>query len=97
MISMEAQCREYAAKLKATPYVSIVPSRRPVVKVHRTLGLAKIAVAYGVTYFDPSTRSVREKVRGGEIHQQVGERWELLYRVEADTPAAEMPWKKESK
>jgi hypothetical protein len=85
---MESLCAAHAARLKADPYVSIVPDRTPVVKVHRNVGLAKLAVGYAVGW--------DRTARGGEIYRRSADGWELLYRVEARTPLDALPWKGES-
>jgi hypothetical protein len=91
---MESLCAAHAARLKADPYVSIVPDRTPVVKVHRSLSLAKRAI--GDRYFmDFSSGRTRYLARGGEIYGRSAEGWELLYRVEARTPLDALPWKRE--
>ncbi|WP_328967923.1 hypothetical protein [Streptomyces sp. NBC_00239] len=83
---MEAQCARYRAKLKSEPYASIVPGRRPEVKYHAGLGLAKLAVGY---------QGFRG-ARGGEIYEYTPDGWTLLYRVESGTPMAELPWRVEA-
>ncbi|MGW2950745.1 hypothetical protein [Streptomyces eurythermus] len=83
MSGMEAQCAPYRAKLKAEPFASIVPGRRPEVKYHAGLGLAKLAVAY------PSWGGAR----GGEIYERTVDGWSLLFRVERGTSSDQLPWR----
>lgn len=82
---MEAQCAPYRSRLKAEPFATIIPDRRPEVKYHAGLGVAKLAVAY---------QTWGRTVRGGEIYERTADGWSLLYRVEAGTPANELPWRK---
>ncbi|MFJ3084439.1 hypothetical protein ACIPJG_32445 [Streptomyces halstedii] len=82
-MSIEDDCAPYRAKLKAEPFASIVPGRRPAVKCHAGIGLAKLAVGYEES----------EGARGGEIYGRTGEGWELLYRVESGTPTSQLPWR----
>ncbi|CAM5406155.1 hypothetical protein ACTFBT_01060 [Streptomyces microflavus] len=84
-MSMNDQCAPYRAKLKAEPFASIVPDRRPVVKVHAGIGLAKLAVGY----------EEFKGARGGEIYGRTADGWELLYRVESGTQFEDLPWRKE--
>ncbi|MFE6493375.1 hypothetical protein [Streptomyces sp. NPDC057748] len=84
-MSMEEECADYRSKLKADPYASIVPGRRPPVKCHAGVGLAKLAVGY----------EEFEGARGGEIYERAADGWRLLYRVESGTPTADLPWNKE--
>lgn len=84
MTSMEAQCAPYRTRLRAEPFASIVPDRRPEVKYHAGLGLAKLAVGY-LTW--------GRTVRGGEIYERTADGWSLLFRVESGTPADELPWR----
>lgn len=84
MSAMEAACAMYLRKLTAKPpYASIIPDRRPVVKCHSNIGLAKLAVGY----------SAWGGVRGGEIYRRTDDGWELVFRVESGTPASELPWR----
>ncbi|HLL34178.1 MAG TPA: hypothetical protein VK545_09865 [Streptomyces sp.] len=83
MSNMEAQCAPHVAKLKAEPFATIIPDRRPPVKCHAGVGLAKLAVAY----------QTWGGARGGEIYERTADGWSLLYRVEAGTPAEELPWR----
>jgi hypothetical protein len=82
--STEAQCAPYRSRLKAKPFATIIPGRRPEVKYHAGLGVAKLAVAY----------QTRTGARGGEIYERTADGWSLLFRVEAGTPADELPWRK---
>ncbi len=84
--SMEAQCAPHVAKLRAEPFATIIPDRRPPVKLHAGIGLAKLAVGH-LTW--------GRAVRGGEIYERTADGWELLYRVEAGTPTDELPWRSE--
>ncbi|MFJ6237978.1 hypothetical protein ACIQH0_28310 [Streptomyces griseus] len=84
-MSMEDQCAPYRAKLKAEPFASIVPNRRPEVKLHAGVGLAKLAVGY----------STGSGARGGEIYGRTADGWELLYCVESGTQFADLPWNRE--
>jgi hypothetical protein len=80
---MEEQCAPYLAKLNPEPYATIVPDRKPVVKFHAGLGLAKHAVSY----------QTWGGARGGEIYSLGVDGWrQLLYRVEAGTATADLPW-----
>lgn len=81
---MEAACAMYLRVLRAEPYASIVPGRRPAVKCHAHIGLAKLAVGYAES---------GSGVRGGEIYKRTDDGWELLFRVESGTPASELPWR----
>lgn len=81
--SMEAQCAPYRSRLKAEPFATIIPDRRPEVKYHAGIGLAKLAVGY----------EQYGGVRGGEIYERTADGWSLLFRVEAGTPASELPWR----
>jgi hypothetical protein len=74
----------YRRVLKTEPYATIIPDRRPAVKCHAHIGLAKIAVGYVMR---------RGIARGGEIYRRGDDGWELLYRVEAGTPTAQLPWR----
>lgn len=80
---MEEQCAEHRSKLRSEPFATIVPDRRPPVKCHAHIGLAKLAVGY--EQYGGS--------RGGEIYELTPDGWTLLYRVEAGTPTSELPWK----
>jgi hypothetical protein len=83
---METACAAHRSKLRTEPYATIVPDRRPPVKCHSGIGLAKLAVGdatWGRT------------VRGGEIYERTADGWELLYRVEAGTLASQLPWRAE--
>jgi hydroxypyruvate isomerase len=86
MTSMEAMCAEHRSKLKAEPYATIIPDRRPAVKCHAHIGLAKLAIAY---------ESYHQQARGGELYELTDDGWKLLYRVEACTPVKELPWRAE--
>ncbi|MEV5319122.1 hypothetical protein AB0K92_15955 [Streptomyces sp. NPDC052687] len=83
MSNMEVQCAPHVERLEAEPFATIIPDRRPPVKCHAGIGLAKLAVAY----------ETRRGARGGEIYERTADGWSLLYRVEAGTPAEELPWK----
>ncbi|MFG3014344.1 hypothetical protein ACGFZB_28775 [Streptomyces cinerochromogenes] len=83
MSDMEAQCARYRSKLKAEPFATIIPDRHPEVKYHAGIGLAKLAVAY----------QTWGGARGGEIYERTADGWSLLFRVEAGTPANELPWR----
>ncbi len=80
---MESACAPYRARLKAEPFASIVPDRRPELKLHAGIGLAKLAVAY----------TSWGGARGGEIYERTADGWTLLYRVEAGTSTDALPWK----
>lgn len=82
-VSIEAQCEPYRKKLRSQPFATIVPDRRPPVKCHAHIGLAKLAVGHGGW----------NGARGGEIHELTADGWSLLYRVEQGTPTSELPWK----
>ncbi|WP_405927873.1 hypothetical protein OG554_03490 [Streptomyces griseus] len=84
-MSMDDQCAPYRTKLKAEPFASIVPDRRPEVKYHAGIGLAKLAVGYNTW----------GGARGGEIYGRTADGWELLYRVESGTQLEDLPWRKE--
>ncbi|WP_143673782.1 hypothetical protein [Streptomyces sp. or20] len=84
-MSMDDQCAPYRAKLKAEPFASIVPDRRPEVKYHAGVGLAKLAVGYNTW----------GGARGGEIYGRTADGWELLYRVESGTQLEDLPWNRE--
>ncbi|MEV7250257.1 hypothetical protein [Streptomyces cyaneofuscatus] len=84
-MTMDDQCAPYCAKLKAEPFASIVPDRRPEVKLHAGIGLAKLAVGYHTW----------GGVRGGEIYGRTADGWELIYRVESGTQLDDLPWRKE--
>lgn len=84
MSDMEAQCAPHVKKLKAEPFATIIPDRRPAVKLHADIGLAKLAVGY---------LGWGHTVRGGEIYERTADGWSLLFRVEAGTPASELPWR----
>ncbi|MFB7823834.1 hypothetical protein [Streptomyces hydrogenans] len=90
---MATQCAPFRRKLQFEPYASIVPDRRPEVRYHPGLGRAKSAVGLtnGLTR-DASGRMV-SPVRGGEIYEHTADGWKLLYRVEAGSPAEELPWR----
>ncbi|MEU1254822.1 hypothetical protein ABZ445_16230 [Streptomyces chartreusis] len=83
MTSMEAQCAPHMAKLKAEAFATVVPDRKPPVKCHAGIGLAKLAVGY----------EQYGGARGGEIYERTADGWSLLYRVEAGTPTSQLPWK----
>jgi hypothetical protein len=80
---MEAQCAPYHSRLRAAPFATIIPDRRPEVKYHAGIGLAKLAVAY----------QSWGGARGGEIYERTADGWTLLFRVEAGTSADELPWR----
>lgn len=80
---MEAACAPHLPKLNPAPFATIIPDRRPPVKLHSGVGLAKLAVGY----------AGRGRARGGEIYKRTVDGWELLYRVESGTPLNELPWK----
>jgi hypothetical protein len=84
MNDMEAQCAPHLPKLKTEAFATIVPDRSPPVKCHAGIGLAKLAVAYASW----------GGARGGEIYERTADGWSLLFRVEAGTPADELPWRK---
>ncbi|MFF1625606.1 hypothetical protein [Streptomyces sp. NPDC058272] len=84
MTSMEAQCAEHRGKLRYEPFATIIPDRRPAVKYHPGLGRAKSAVGWSGGW---------SGVRGGEIYEHTADGWALLFRVEAGTPADELPWR----
>lgn len=86
MKSMEQQCAEHRSKLKAEPFATIIPDRRPPVKCHAHIGLAKLAIAY---------ESFHGQARGGELYELTDDGWKLRYRVESGTPAADLPWRSE--
>lgn len=81
---MEAACAMYLRVLRAEPYASIIPDRRPAVKCHSNIGLAKLAVGYATW---------GRTVRGGEIYRRTDDGWELVFRVESGTPTSELPWR----
>ncbi|MEU3986118.1 hypothetical protein AB0F77_39680 [Streptomyces sp. NPDC026672] len=81
--TMEAQCAPYRGKLQAAPFATIIPDRRPEVKYHAGIGLAKLAVAYHTW----------GGARGGEIYERTADGWELIYRVEEGTSSDELPWR----
>ncbi|MER6485698.1 hypothetical protein ABT264_19345 [Streptomyces virginiae] len=83
---MDTQCARYRAGLKSAPYASIVPDRRPALKYHAGIGLAKLAVGYANW----------GGARGGEIYERTADGWSLLYRVESGTPMGELPWRAEA-
>ncbi|MFF9525401.1 hypothetical protein ACF1DV_25980 [Streptomyces achromogenes] len=85
MSDMEAQCAPLLKKLKSEPFATIIPDRRPAVKLHAHIGLAKLAVAW--------TDSVYSGARGGEIYECTADGWSLLFRVEAGTPTDQLPWR----
>ncbi|MEU1200155.1 hypothetical protein ABZ446_28570 [Streptomyces sp. NPDC005813] len=87
MTPMEARCAQYRNKLKPDPFATIVPSRRPEVKYHSGLGRAKAAVSHAGGW------SMGGNARGGEIYERTADGWSLLFRVEAGTPAVELPWR----
>ncbi|MFF1684468.1 MULTISPECIES: hypothetical protein [unclassified Streptomyces] len=82
-MSMESRCAPYRARLKAAPFATVIPDRRPEVKYHAGVGLAKLAVGY----------QSWGGARGGEIYERTADGWTLLYRVESGTPADGLPWK----
>ncbi|MGP3750853.1 hypothetical protein [Streptomyces sp. IBSNAI001] len=84
-MNIETECAPHRAKLKAEPFASIVPDRRPPVKVHAGIGLAKLAVGY----------QTWGGARGGEIYERTADGWQLLFRVEAGTQTDDLPWNKE--
>ncbi|MEU3285618.1 hypothetical protein [Streptomyces longwoodensis] len=86
MSDMEARCAMYRDKLKPDPFATIVPGRSPEVKYHSGLGRAKAAVTHAGGWGPGDAR-------GGEIYKRAGDGWELLYRVEAGTPTAQLPWR----
>ncbi|MFD9442121.1 hypothetical protein [Streptomyces sp. NPDC060001] len=83
MSAMQDDCAPHHKKLKVEAYATIIPDRRPPVKCHAGIGLAKLAVAY----------QSWGGARGGEIYRRTEAGWELLYRVESGTPSSELPWK----
>jgi hypothetical protein len=85
MTDMEAQCAPHRDKLNAAPFATIIPDRRPPVKYHAGIGLAKLAVAY----------ETWGGARGGEIYKRTDGGWELLFRVEAGTSSDALPWKRD--
>ncbi|WP_369147089.1 hypothetical protein [Streptomyces sp. R44] len=85
MSDMSARCAPYRAKLKHQSFATIIPDRRPEVKLHAGIGLAKLAVGY----------QGWNGARGGEIYELTAEGWDLLYRVEAGTSMDALPWRAE--
>lgn len=81
---MEALCAEHRSKLRSQPFATIVPDRRPPVKCHAHIGLAKLAVGHG---------GFHNSARGGEIYELTADGWKLKYRVESGTPTDALPWK----
>lgn len=81
---MEAQCAPHLSKLRSQPFATIVPDRRPPVKCHAHIGLAKLAVGHG---------GFHNSARGGEIYELTADGWRLLYRVESGTSTDALPWK----
>jgi hypothetical protein len=75
---MQEACTPHHSKLKVEAFATIIPGRRPPVKCHAGIGLAKLAIGY----------SDWGGVRGGEIYKRTENGWELLFRVESGTPAA---------
>lgn len=82
---MNALCAGHRSALRAEPFASIVPDRRPVVRYHAGLGRAKSAVAY--VEWDGAP------VRGGEIYWRDADGWTLLFRVEYGTQPDDLPWR----
>ena len=82
--------------------ISVIPSRRPEMKIHEKLGDAKKAV-----YVKEHSQRIRNpEVRWGweygprvvpaaRIYTIVDNDWHLLYDIEEDTLVDELPWKKE--
>jgi hypothetical protein len=83
---MEQQCAEHHHKLKAEPFATIIPDRKPAVKCHAHIGLAKLAIGWDGGF---------SGARGGELYELTDEGWKLRYRVESGTPADELPWRAE--
>ncbi|GAB1326930.1 hypothetical protein [Streptomyces sennicomposti] len=85
MSDIESMCAPHRSKLKGEPFATIVPDRRPTVKYHAGIALAKLAVGWAGGY---------SGARGGEIYERTADGWSLLYRVEAGTPADDLPWRR---
>jgi hypothetical protein len=81
---MEEQCAKHRSKLRSQPFATIVPDRKPPVKCHAHIGLAKLAVGHG---------GFSNSARGGEIYEMTASGWRLMYRVESGTSTDALPWK----
>ncbi|MCG8926683.1 hypothetical protein [Lentzea sp. CC55] len=64
-------------------FASRVPARRPVWKLHPSLGRARAAVAY----------TEGRKVRGGEVWRLADGQWQLMHTVESGTSALDLSWR----
>lgn len=92
--------RETLFNFPTKAYATIIPSRttKPVVCLHTTLGQAKNAVnaqSYGGEWMDVKGRRMYvNKVAEAEVYELTNGKWQLLWRIERDTPKIYLPWKK---
>ncbi len=71
---------------KLTPYLSVIPRRHPMKKIHMTLGHARAAI---------STSGYGRSTDACQIYEYTTSGWQLLHDVPRGTAFTELPWKKE--
>lgn len=80
-----ADDEEFPSPYLVKPYMTIVPGRRPKMKMHIGIGQAKNALAmYGSKF---------GCVRGGDLYEWRGDGWVRLYSVPENTPDNQLPWR----
>ncbi|QNJ42041.1 hypothetical protein [Streptomyces buecherae] len=89
MTEMEDRCAPYLPDLGETPYATIIPERTPVVRVHTSLRLARLALGWEV----PPRHGRYRGLRGGELYEHCGGGWELVHRVERGAMPDDLPWR----
>ena len=72
---------------KLTPYLTIIPDRRPVQKTHSNIGHAKNALNGRIGYYSGSPCDM-------ELYEHVDGDWKLLYRIAKGERVA--PWQVEA-
>jgi hypothetical protein len=70
--------------VKSFPYLTVIPDRRPVQKVHTGLGQAKNAIL-----FRDYGRGIP---RDCQVYEWSNEGWTLLWDIPAGATRDEMPW-----
>jgi len=68
------------------PYLTVIPDRRPVQKVHRNIGQAKNAVSYRDSFYTGIPCDI-------QVYEWKRDHWTLLWDIPAGTKSSQMPWK----
>lgn len=70
--------------VKVSPYLTVIPDRRPKQKTHANLGQAKNAIQYrmrsNVTYIDMA------------VYEWKNDEWSLLWEIPKGTGKDDLPW-----